>query len=1135
MGDSQAIERFIARWRANEGGAERANYVLFLSELCGLLGLPQPDPADATHDRNDYVFERAVTFRDEAGNARHGRIDLYKRNSFVLEAKQSRERGGTKEVALPTVQPPLPGFAHAETRGQRSAQRGWDVLMRNAREQAEQYARALPADHGWPPFILTCDVGHAIEVFADFSGQGKNYRQFPDRTGFRIYLDDLRDPGVQDRLRRIWQEPDSLNPAKHAAAVTNQIAQRLASVSKLLEKRGYLPETVAHFLMRCLFTMFAEEQSVRLLPPGSFTALLKDARDHPETFAPLIGGLWKSMDTGGLSHVLRQRVRRFNGGLFSDCEAIELNREEIGELYQAALHDWTEVEPAIFGTLLEQALDKTERKRLGAHYTPRAYVERLVIATIIEPLQREWETEVLGTVERERTDNPRAAIKAVHDFHVRLAETRVLDPACGTGNFLYVALELMKRLEGDVLEVLNDLGGQDALEMENSSVHPRNFLGMELNPRAAAIAELVLWLGYLQWQLRNGGIIADPVLERLHNIVAMDAVLEHGGERPRADGRRDIARPRRPDWPDADYIVGNPPFIGGKDIRSRLGDAYAAALWKAHPKINKSADFVMYWWDRAAERLTEPNTRLKRFGFVTTNSITQDFSRRTIERHLHGQPAIELLMAVPDHPWTKATRDAAAVRIAMTVAQPRRESVGVLDAILYEKISESDLDTDAPKVVFRSMAGPINADLTVGADLSTARPLRANDWLCSRGVSLHGAGFIVSPNEADALGLRRREGLDRHIRPYLNGRDLTGRSRGKYVVDLLGLSESDVRRRYPEVYQHLLQTVKPERDDNNRASYRENWWLFGEPRRELRPALAGISRYIVTVETAKHRIFTFLDKAMLPDNKLICIASEDAADLGVVQSHVHLTWYLANAGMIGVFDRPAVYAKTSSFDPFPFPDASHEQRHAIATLAEELDATRKDVLAEHSDLSLTGLYNLREKLSQRGNFTSVEQDRRARGRVDLIAELHDRIDMAVTDAYGWPRGLTDEQIVMRLVALNAARRDEERDGTVRWLRPEYQLPKAGVAIISPRIAEQITVDFPVSASAKPVFPREAIGQTAAVLADLRGGVPLSSTEIARRYAQGRRVEPRIAATLAALVRLGHVAADGTRFSLRRAA
>lgn len=1128
MGENETLERFIARWVSNEGGAERANFPLFLTELCSLLDLPQPEPAAATGHRNDYVFERAVTFHDEAGKSGHGRIDLYKRGSFVLEAKQSRELGGAKEVALPE-QTVLPGFVAPQARGRRSAQRGWDVLMRNAREQAEQYARALPPDHGWPPFILVVDVGHAIEVFADFSGQGKNYRQFPDRAGFRIYLSDLRDPKIRDRLRAIWLDPHSLDPARHAAVVTRDIAKRLAHVSKMLEERGYQPEPVAHFLMRCLFTMFAEDTG--LLEAGSFVDLLGEARTNPESFAPILEDLWRAMDTGGFAPVLRKTVRKFNGGLFADRTAIPLHKEEIGELYEAARHVWTEVEPAIFGTLLEQALDPVERKRLGAHYTPRAYVERLVIATIIEPLQREWETEVLGTVERERGADPRGAIRAVHDFHEKLAGTKILDPACGTGNFLYVALELMKRLEGDVLEVLADLGGQEALALETATVHPRNFLGLELNPRAAAIAELVLWLGYLQWQMRNGGQIADPVLERLTNITPMDAVLKHDDGRIRDDGTFDeFPNPRRPDWPEADYIVGNPPFIGGKDVRARLGDGYGTALWKAHPKINKSADFVMYWWDRAAERLTEKGTRLKRFGFVTTNSITQEFSRRVMAARMDARAPISLVMAVPDHPWTKATKDAAAVRIAMTVGE-----AGTREGLLYEVTHESGLDTDAPRIELRDVGGDIHADLTVGSDVTQAKPLRANNWICSPGVKLHGPGFILSRAGSEMLGVGRRDGLERHIRPYRNGRDLMARSRNQMVVDLFGLSEVEVRRSYPEIYQHLLTTVKPERDANSRATYRDNWWIFGEPRRELRPALDGLKRYIVTVETAKHRVFQFLEQSIIPDNKLVCVASADGDVLGVLNSRINVSWSFVAGGWLGV-GNDSVYVKSKVFDPFPFPDATPEQRTIIGDLAEELDATRKEVLAEHTDLTLTGLYNLREKLRQHGPFTAVEQDQRRRGRVDIIAELHDRIDAAVADAYGWPRDLTDDAIVTRLVVLNAERHAEEKAGKVRWLRPDYQLRRAGVTLLAPKVQDQqIEALLPVAATRKPAFPRDAIGQTAAVLADLRGASGFTSADIARRYAQGMKTEPRIAATLAALVRLGHVAVDDGRYTLRRAA
>jgi len=825
-GDYRA-EQFVVRWRGGEGGAERANYALFLVELADLLDLPHPDPAGATHENNDYVFERAVRLKHLDGNTSVGRIDLYRRGSFVLEAKQSRWKDQGKEVALPGVRSADSDFVEPPTLGRRSADRGWDVLMRNARDQAEQYARALEPDHGWPPFLIVCDVGHCLELYADFSGQGKNYRQFPDRGGFRIYLDDLRNSGTRELLRTVWLDPQRLDPAKRAAAVTREIAGRLAKVSKSLEERGHQPEKVAHFLMRCLFTMFSED--VGLLEGGSFTEMLGDALGNPDAFAPMLEDLWRAMDKGGFSPVLRRTVRHFNGSLFAQATAIPLRREEIGELQAAARHLWTEVEPAIFGTLLEQALDKSERRQLGAHYTPRAYVERLVVATVIEPLREEWQV-VLATIERQRTEDPKAAVQTVHDFHVRLAATRVLDPACGTGNFLYVALELMKQLESEVLETLAALGGQEALALETMSVDPRNFLGLEINARAAAIAELVLWLGYLQWHLRGGGSISDPVLQSFGNIRKLDAVLRHDPERPTQEGSgTELPNPRRPEWPEADYIVGNPPFIGGKDIRARLGDAYATALWQAHPHINRSADLVMYWWDHAAELLTRKGTRLKRFGFVTTNSITQEFSRRVITKRMRSQPSLHLAVAIPDHPWTRATPDSAAVRIAMTVAAPGEDP-----GVLREVVLEAALDSDQPRIEFVDVRGQINADLTVGADVTGAAALRANAGLCSPGMKLHGAGFIVTPSEAAHLGLGTREGLEQHIRPYRNGRDLTARARQAMVIDLFGLDEAEVRRRFPEVYGHLLRMVKPERDSNSRATYRDNWWICAASDSEIR-------------------------------------------------------------------------------------------------------------------------------------------------------------------------------------------------------------------------------------------------------------------------------------------------------------
>ncbi|MGN6466545.1 MAG: DNA methyltransferase, partial [Rhizobiaceae bacterium] len=335
----------------------------------------------------------------------------------------------------------------------------------------------------------------------------------------------------------------------------------------------------------------------------------------------------------------------------------------------------------------------------------------------------------------------------------------------------------------DVLEVLADLGGQEALALETSTVHPRNFLGLELNPRAAAIAELVVWIGYLQQHYRNrDGHPSEPILRAFKNInfgrhEGYNAVLTWDGYPVptvvEEDGKRVETFPnaRRPDWPEAEFIVGNPPFIGGKDIRSRLGSDDAELLWAVHNHMNESADFVMYWWDRAAELLTRKKTPLRRFGLVTTNSISQVFQRRVMEKHLAAKNPISLIFAIPDHPWTKATKDSAAVRIAMTVGE-----AGKRDGELWETVSEEALDSDEPRVEFAKRGGSINSDLTIGVDVTRVGALLSNKGICSPGVKLHGAGFIVTQKEAEALGLGVKEGLDNYIKPYRHGRDIAQRA-----------------------------------------------------------------------------------------------------------------------------------------------------------------------------------------------------------------------------------------------------------------------------------------------------------------------------------------------------------------------
>lgn len=1096
IAESAAVTEFIARWKGNTG-SERANFQSFMRELCELLQLPLPDPGKGENEHNAYVFERFIAPQRADSTTEKRYIDLYRRDCFVLEGKQT---------------------------GKALASQSHQNAINAAVRQAERYVRGLPleeVEHGRPPFVVVVDVGNAIYLFAEFSRTGGNYVAYPDPRHHEIRLDDLHKPEVQDRLRRLWLDPESLDPSRHAARVTKQVSATLAQLAKSLEHSGFEVERVANFLKRCLFTMFAED--VELLPAGSFYDLLVDIKDrNPEAFPHAVKGLWETMNAGGYSERLMQTIKRFNGGLFKGIDPIPLTVEQIQLLIDAAKADWRFVEPAIFGTLLERALDPRERHKLGAHYTPRAYVERLVMPTLIEPLREEW-GDVRGAAETLlRQGKPDKALQEVEAFHYRLCQVRVLDPACGSANFLYVALEHMKRLEGEVLAFIAEQSqGQGMLETEGLTVDPHQFLGLELNPRAAAIAELVLWIGYLQWHYRlNDRLdLPEPILRDFKNIECRDALIEYDSREPERDENGDpvtiwdgIAmkvspttgelipdeasrstvyryhNPRRAEWPEADYIVGNPPFIGASTMRRSLGDGYVDAVRQVFKGVvPDSADFVMYWWHTAAEKVR--HGQAQRFGFITTNSLRQTFNRRVLEPHLGDtKKPLSLAFAVPDHPWVDVN-DGAAVRIAMTVGVSG-EQAGQLRQVTKEVSSG---DREAREVQLSQRGGKVFADLTIGADVAGAVGLQANSMLSQEGVKLHGKGFIVTPEEAAELGLGGIPGLERHIRPFRNGRDLIGKPRGDMVIDLFGLTADDVRDHFPTVYQWVLERVKPERDQNKRASYRDNWWLFGESRKDWRSMSRDLPRYIATVKTAKHRLFQFLDADILPESKLIAIAQNEASCHGILSSRVHVAWATAAGSALGVGNDPT-YVKTKSFEAFPFPVLTEDQSTKIGTLAERIDAHRKRQQAAHPSLTLTGMYNVLEKLRTGEELTAKDKTVHQQGLVSLLRELHDELDRVVFEAYGWPDladklvgrpGATtplpdkptdqteaEEELLMRLVELNRQHAAEEAQGKVRWLRPDYQAPEVTQvgAELAAEQAEAPKVAAP-AAKGKATFPK----------------------------------------------------------------
>ncbi|MCH9049771.1 MAG: class I SAM-dependent DNA methyltransferase [Proteobacteria bacterium] len=1160
-------ESFIDRWGAS-GGGERSNYQMFLTELCDLIDVPKPDPAVEDESKNAYVFERKVPARRLEGPTTSNFIDLYKRGCFVLEAKQSAKR--LKQLAeLKQLGLELP---EQRTGSGRRGGAQWDTVMRQAREQAEIYAKRLPPEEGWPPFLVIVDIGHVIELYADFSLQGKHYAQFPDRQSFRVYLEDLCDENVRERLRLVWTDPQVLNPARRTAEVTREVAELLAKLSKSLETRliralpdkrrpeqlsadrRAIAEKVALFLMRCLFTMFAED--VGLLKRDSFTGLLKEYKGQADKVHFPLERLWKDMNAGGFSPELRTDVLKFNGGLFKDSSALEITEDDLTLLAIAAERDWKDVEPAIFGTLLERALGPSDRHRLGAHYTPRAYVERLVAATVIEPLTEDWRNVQAAAAHFMESNEKKKAQDAVRGFHRELCQVCVLDPACGTGNFLYVSMELMKRLEGEVLETLIDLGvKQENLDLDRHTVDPHQFLGLEINPRAVAIAELVLWIGYLQWHFRTRGrtMPAEPVLKNFANIVEQDAVLKYdswdvlrdetgkpisrwdgityklhpitGEEVPNEAARIELRRylnPRPAEWPATDFIVGNPPFIGNKRMIKELGEGYTEAVRNAHPTVPKSVDFVMYWWDIAAVKVRAGNAR--RFGLITTNSVTQTFNRKIIAKHLsEKRNPLSLVFAVADHPWLKGTGKSA-VRVALTVGVS-----GSTPGTLCRVVSEHGIETDTPNVELKGRDGKISSVLTVGTDLTLVKPLRANERLCWQGCKLVGTDFQIESNTRERF-LRENPGLETNLPRYWAGRDITGKAKRRYVIDFFGLSQSAASE-FKSAYQWVLDRVKPKRDHVRRKGHRERWWVFGEPRPALRASLANLERYIVTSEVSKHRFFTFLNWPNdLIDGSVIAIAHNDAWIFGIVSSLIHETWAVRIGGKMGVGNDPR-YQNDQVFDPFPFPDPPEDVKARIRDLGERLDSLRKEVLEKHKQLTMTGLYNVLEKVRSGEALTDADRDVYEAGFVGVLKQIHDDLDAAIAEAYGWPADLSDEEVLERLVALNHERAAEEAVGNIRWLRPDFQTPKETPAV---KRAEQIEAELIVTErkAKKPRFPAALPDQVAAIRAMLAvADGAVAATDLARCFAQGRRVEKRVEEVLRTLTLLGQAEQMDGRYIL----
>lgn len=1156
--DELALRKLIDDWKDTK--SEAATAQSFFRELCRALGVDEPTKGKPNEA---YRFEKPVPV-PEGVKLKKKKADVYREGMFVWENKS---------------------FERTKTGGRPSR---WIDWMREAYEQAKRYGRFL-ADQSpngaRPPLLIVCDVGRDIWIWNTFATG--DYGTFEDRM--EISMGDLVRPVVFQKLQWALSDPQRLNPYRESGRVTLAIAKSLGKLVDRIEKRlgtgldGEINESIARFMMACIFTIFAED--MQLLDKPVFTEdLSRRWQERPALFAPEVDALWKLMNTGGNDRQLGN-VLEFNGGLFRDCPVIALEADEIRELAIAANYDWTEVEPSIFGTLLEQSLKSHERSRLGAHFTPREYIERIVRPTIVEPLREEWQIANAAAVklavdaksakEAGQEKEARALLKEARQhcyaFLERLRNVRVLDPACGTGNFLYVSLDLIKRIEKEVLVALRDLG-ETHEQMTAVLVQPDQFFGIEKKPWAKEITELVLWIGYLQWWRRERGKVRPPapVLRQYGNIEARDAVLASDPEedvldkmgRPvlvtRQGKKGESTEPsvlkrypgaQQAKWPDVDFIVSNPPFIGNKRMRDRLGDGYAEAIRDVYSKPNNASqkganaakvpvvpgdvDYVAYWWHKAAMKLREPKSRLRRFGFITTNSIRQRQSGAVLREHIGDE--LVLHFACPDHPWVDPSEElgSAAVRISMTVVRRASEQGARAPLFVEDLDSKRDPRAAARKLVAAVNRGheayedgalevqlgetrgqTINPDLTVGANVTDAKPLLANGDLCFQGMNLVGEGFRLTREEAVRLvkDLTNRPSV---LRRYILGRDLKEAPVERYVIDFYGLDEEQAQLVAPTLFNHVVRTVKKPRSLNSRSNYRDYWWIFGEARPGLRRAIEELPRYIATVETSKYRFFVMLDSDIVPDHKLYAIASDDYYVLGVLSSIVHTEWALRAGGSLE--DRPT-WTNTTTFLRFPFPDATEKQKKTIRSIAERLDAARAAILTEHSGVSITDLYNVvavlrarRDNPNEAIDLSQEDETHISAWRCDTLLLLHDELDAAVLAAYGLRADISTDDLLQQLVTLNLARAEGEAKGTIKWLRPAFQEPlwkkrTGAIQVALPQGAVQED-----SEAKRPKWPigddRESIRAQVAVLRDVlgRAGRPLTVDEITAGIAKPPRI------------------------------
>ena len=779
----------------------------------------------------------------------------------------------------------------------------------------------------------------------------------------------LDQPEHLEKLSWAFHSPDEFRTNRTVAEATQESADLFTIIVEDMERRNEDPEKVARYLNQIIFSLYAQDAG--LLPGGLITETLREHRNDPATFDLAIRNLFAQMAGGGLFGAAR--VEHFNGDLFDTANTVEFSRDTLGKLLEAAEKDWRNIEPSIFGTLFERALDASKRSQLGAHYTDPEDIMRVVEPVVMAPLRREWETVRDKVSDLLFEGDPDGARTRLDAFRQRLFDLTVLDPACGSGNFLYLALKSLLDLEKEVID-FDTAQNWGNVPFEDRTgllprVRPDQMIGLEINPYAAELARTALWIGFIQWHQANGFPYTQrPILTSLVSVQQRDAIL----------AAWDTNAPLEPEWPEAECIIGNPPFLGGKLLRTHLGDKYVDSMFRTYlGRVPAEADLVCYWFEKA--RVMVDQNRAKRAGLLATQGIRGGANRRVLQRIKQSG---DIFLAWSDHPWIL---DGAAVHISI---------VGFDDG------SETNRQLDGEAVQ------SINANLTSGVDLTAAVKLPENLGVAFMGDTKGGPFDIPDSLAQEMLATPNPHGKRNSdvVKPWMNGRDITDRSRNMWIVDFGDMTE-DQAALYEAPFEYAKANVKPQREASR--STISSWWLHERPRPEMRDAIENLDRFIVTPRVSKHRLFVWLDKQTLPDSATIAIARDDDYTFGVLHSRFHELWSLAMGTQLE--SRPR-YTPTTCFETFPFPNPDDGQRYAIAEAASRLNELREgwlNPLKEDGQPALTG-----NALRQR-TLTNLYNELPT-----WLANIHDSLDAAVAAAYGWPIDLTDEGVLEHLLVLN---------------------------------------------------------------------------------------------------------------------